>query len=131
MGFSRDAAARISFLMSIPVTAGAVVFKMAKLIRDGVPDGLVTPMIVGIVTSGLAGWLAVWGTIRLVRTRSFLPFVVYRCALGRRGAGHRRHRLALTVPPQPSSQLRQSEAAGPPVAAEHAAGVPTSAVAGV
>lgn len=81
-GFTRDAAARISFLMSIPVTAGAVVFKMAKLISDGIPDGLGTPMVVGIVTSGLAGWLAVWGTIRLVRTRSFLPFVVYRCALG-------------------------------------------------
>jgi undecaprenyl pyrophosphate phosphatase UppP len=24
----------------------------------------------------------VWGTIRLVRTRSFMPFVVYRCGLG-------------------------------------------------
>lgn len=81
-GFTRDAAARISFLMSIPVTAGAVVFKMAKLLSDGIPDGLGVPMIVGIVTSGLAGWLAVWGTIRLVRTRSFAPFVVYRCVLG-------------------------------------------------
>jgi undecaprenyl-diphosphatase len=38
--------------------------------------------VVGIVTAGLSGWLAVWGTIRLVRTRSFMPFVVYRCALG-------------------------------------------------
>jgi undecaprenyl-diphosphatase len=82
IGFSRDAAARISFLMSIPVTAGAVAFKMTKLIVDGIPDGLLTPMIVGIITSGLAGWFAVWGTIRLVRTRSFLPFVVYRCLLG-------------------------------------------------
>ncbi len=81
-GFTRDAAARISFLMSIPVTAGAVVFKLAKLFADGLPDGLAMPMVVGIVTSGLAGWLAVWGTIRLVRTRSFAPFVVYRCVLG-------------------------------------------------
>ncbi len=39
-GFERDAAARISFLMSLPVTAGAVVFKMLKLISDGIPDGL-------------------------------------------------------------------------------------------
>jgi undecaprenyl-diphosphatase len=82
IGFSRDAAARISFLMSIPVTAGAVVFKMTKLFTDGGYEGLVTPMIVGIVTSGLAGWLAVWGTIKLVRTHSFMPFVIYRCALG-------------------------------------------------
>lgn len=80
-GFTRDAAARASFLMAIPVTAGAAVFKLAGLVSDGVPDGLLAPMIVGIVTSGLAGWVAVWGTLRLVRTRTFTPFVVYRCLL--------------------------------------------------
>jgi undecaprenyl-diphosphatase len=81
-GFNRDAAARISFLMSIPVTTGAVLLKVGKLVSDGIPDGLLGPMIAGIITSGLAGWFAVWGTIRLVRTRSFMPFVIYRCVLG-------------------------------------------------
>lgn len=82
LGFDRDAAARISFLMMIPVTAGAVLFKMTGLVSDGIPDDLVVPMVVGIVTSGLSGWLAVWGTLRLVRTRSFMPFVIYRVLLG-------------------------------------------------
>ncbi len=82
IGFSRDAAVRASFLMAIPVTAGAVAFKMAKLVKDGVPEGLAVPMIVGIITSGLSGWLAVWGTLKLIRTRSFMPFVIYRVALG-------------------------------------------------
>lgn len=82
VGLSRDAAARASFLMAIPVTAGAVGFKMLKLLRDGIPDGLGWPMVVGIITSCISGWLAVWGTLRLVRTRSFMPFVVYRCMLG-------------------------------------------------
>jgi len=82
IGFNRDAAARASFLMAIPVTAGAVAFKMLKLVGDGIPDGLLVPMIIGIVTAGLAGWLAVWGTLRWVRTRSFMPFVIYRCVLG-------------------------------------------------
>lgn len=81
-GFDRNSAARASFLMAIPVTAGAVAFKMVKLASDGIPDGLGVPMLVGIVTSGLSGWVAVWGTLRLVRTRSFTPFVVYRVALG-------------------------------------------------
>jgi undecaprenyl-diphosphatase len=81
-GFDRDSAARISFLMSIPVTAGAVLFKMVKLLSDGIPEGLAVPMLVGILTSGLAGWFAVWGVIRLVRTHTFTPFVVYRCLLG-------------------------------------------------
>ncbi len=78
LGFNRDSAARASFLMAIPVTAGAVAFKMLKLAKDGIPDGLGVPMIVGIITAGLSGWLAVWGTLRLVRTRTFTPFVIYR-----------------------------------------------------
>jgi undecaprenyl-diphosphatase len=82
LGLTRDSAARASFLMAIPVTAGAIAYKMLKLAKDGVPAGLGVPMIVGVVTSGLAGWVAVWGTLRLIRTRSFMPFVIYRCALG-------------------------------------------------
>ncbi len=82
LGFTRDSAARASFLMAIPVTAGAIVYKMLKLANDGLPPGLGVPMIVGVVTSGVAGWVAVWGTLRLVRTHSFMPFVIYRCALG-------------------------------------------------
>jgi undecaprenyl-diphosphatase len=80
--FDRDAAARISFLMAIPVTAGAVVVKMAGLAKDGIPPGLKVPMLVGIVTSGVVGWLAVWGTLKWVRTHSFMPFVIYRIVLG-------------------------------------------------
>ncbi len=82
IGFDRDAAARLSFLMSVPVIAGAVVLKVGGLVVDGIPEGLLAPMIVGVVTSGLSGWFAVWGTIRLVRTRSFTPFVIYRVVLG-------------------------------------------------
>ncbi|MBK5331493.1 MAG: undecaprenyl-diphosphate phosphatase [Ilumatobacteraceae bacterium] len=82
LGFTRDAAARASFLMAIPVTAGAVAYKLLKLAKDGVPSGLGLPMIVGIVTAGISGWAAVWGMLRLIRTRSFMPFVIYRCALG-------------------------------------------------
>ena len=82
LGFTRDAAARASFLMAIPVTAGAVAYKGLKLMNDGVPSGLGVPMIVGIVTAGVSGWAAVWGMLRLIRTRTFMPFVIYRCGLG-------------------------------------------------
>lgn len=82
-GFSRDAAARLSFLMMIPVTGGAVVFKMAGLLSDGgIEPDLRIPMLVGILTSGVSGWFAVWGLLRLVRTKTFTPFVVYRVAAG-------------------------------------------------
>ena len=81
-GFDRDSAARLSFLMMIPVTAGAFVFKMGGLAADGIPDGLAVPMLVGIVTSGVSGWFAIWGLLRIVRTHSFMPFVVYRIVVG-------------------------------------------------
>jgi undecaprenyl-diphosphatase len=81
LGFDRDSAARASFLMAIPVTAGAVAFKLLKLFVDGIPDGLLVPMVVGIVASGISGWFAVWGTLKLVRTRTFTPFVIYRLAV--------------------------------------------------
>jgi undecaprenyl-diphosphatase len=80
--FDRDAAVRISFLMMIPVTAGAVLFKGLGLASDGIPEGLAVPMLVGIVTSAISGWLAVWGLLRLVRTHSFTPFVIYRVVVG-------------------------------------------------
>ena len=82
LGFNRDAAARISFVMSLPVIAGAVVVKSAGLFTGEVDSDLYIPMIVGIVTSGISGWIAVWGTLRWIRTRSFMPFVIYRVGLG-------------------------------------------------
>jgi undecaprenyl-diphosphatase len=66
----------------VPVIAGALLFKGLKLAKDGIPDGLVWPMIVGIITSAIAGWFAVWGTLALLRKTSFLPFVIYRVLLG-------------------------------------------------
>lgn len=82
LGFDRDAAARISFLMSIPITAGAVGLKMASLAADGVPSDLWVPMVVGILTSGISGWIAISALLKLIRTRTFVPFVIYRVALG-------------------------------------------------
>lgn len=82
IGFSRDAAVRISFLMSVPVILGAVVYQGVELAREGLEPDLRVPMLVGIVTSGISGWIAVWGTLRIVRTHSFLPFVIYRVVVG-------------------------------------------------
>lgn len=82
-GLGRDGAARFAFLMSLPITAGALVFKGADVFGEGgIPDGFAAPFLWGIVASGITGWLAVWGTLRLIRTRSFGPFVVYRLVVG-------------------------------------------------
>ncbi len=82
LGFSRDAAARLSFLMALPITAGAVAYKGLKLAHNGFPSGFAGPFFWGIAASAVTGYLAVWGLLRLIRTRSFAPFVVYRVVAG-------------------------------------------------
>lgn len=83
LGFSREAATRVSFLMSLPIIAGAGLYKGAEVIRDGgIPSGFVAPFIWGTIAAGVSGWIAVAGLLRYLRTGSFTPFVVYRIVVG-------------------------------------------------
>lgn len=83
LGYDRDSAARFSFLLSLPLIAGAGIYEALKLSSEGgVPDGLVAALVVGVATAGATSVLAVWGVLAIVRTRSFLPFIVYRVVVG-------------------------------------------------
>ena len=82
LGFDRNAAARLSFLMSMPITGGAALYKGAELAVDGLPPGTAPAFFWGIVASAITGLAAVWLVLTVVRTRSFLPFVLYRVAAG-------------------------------------------------
>lgn len=83
LGFSRDSAARLSFLMSVPIIAGAGLFSALDVFGgDGIPADFRTAFAVGFVVAAVTGWGAVWATLRIVRTRSFDGFVVYRVVLG-------------------------------------------------
>ncbi|MDQ3107100.1 MAG: undecaprenyl-diphosphate phosphatase [Actinomycetota bacterium] len=84
LGFERDAAARISFLMSVPITGGLGLYKALKLfvVDGGLPPGFAAPFAWGILASGVTGFIAVSALLRLIRTRTFLPFVVYRSVAG-------------------------------------------------
>ena len=82
MKIDRDGAARISFLMLVPVTAGALLVKGYGVIHDGLPDGVVVPMIACVIASAVSGYLAIWGLLRFVRTHSYDVFVIYRVAVG-------------------------------------------------
>jgi undecaprenyl-diphosphatase len=82
LGLDRDAAARFSFLLLIPIVAGATLFKGAEAIADGLPAGVGGPMIVGTIAAAISGYLAIAFLLRLVRTVSYAPFVYYRYAAG-------------------------------------------------
>jgi undecaprenyl-diphosphatase len=82
LGFDREAATRLSFLMSLPIIAGAGLYKGLDLVGGGIPAGFGAAFAWGMAASAVTGWLAVWATLRLVRTRTFTPFVVYRVVVG-------------------------------------------------
>jgi undecaprenyl-diphosphatase len=82
LGFERDAAARLSFLMSLPITGGAAAYKGLKLAAGGMPPGTGGAFFWGIVASAVTGLAAVALVLRVVRTRSFRPFVLYRLGAG-------------------------------------------------
>jgi undecaprenyl-diphosphatase len=82
LGLDRDSSARVSFLLLIPVVFGATIFKAYKAIHDGLPDGVAGPMIVGTIAAAVSGFLAIAWLLRLLRTHSYTPFVIYRVAAG-------------------------------------------------
>jgi len=79
---TRDAAARISFLIGVPAIAGAGAVKGYEAIKDGLPDGVVGPMIVGMIAAAVSGYLAIAGLLSYVRSNSYDAFVVYRVVIG-------------------------------------------------
>ena len=81
--FDRGSAAKLSFLMSIPITAGAALYKGVELSGNGgIPAGFGGAFFWGIVASMVSGFIAIWFLLRYVRTHSFLPFVIYRIVVG-------------------------------------------------
>jgi undecaprenyl-diphosphatase len=82
IGFNRDAAARFSFLISLPIVAGAAILKLGHLVKDGIPPGETSALVIGIVTSAVFGYLSVAYLLRLVQRSSLYPFVWYRLLAG-------------------------------------------------
>ena len=81
-GLDRASAARYSFLMATPITAGAGLFELRKLMtgQAGV-DVALGPLIAGMIAALVAGLLAIAGLLRFLQTNPTTVFVVYRLAL--------------------------------------------------
>lgn len=78
LGFTRIAAARFSFLLSIPIIAAAGLLEVPRLFEAGFDRATLAA---GFAASALAGFLAIALLLRFVRTRSYLPFALYRIGL--------------------------------------------------
>lgn len=80
LGFRRDAAARFSFLLSIPAVGAAGVFELPKLLQDH--EVGTAALVTGLSVAAVSGYLSVAWLLRFLRTRTTYGFVVYRVILG-------------------------------------------------
>lgn len=82
LGFDRASAARLSFLMSAPVTFAAIVYELRNwqvLVTDtSVGMG---PILVAGFSSFVFGLLAIGGLLKMLRSFGFFSFMIYRVAL--------------------------------------------------
>jgi undecaprenyl-diphosphatase len=78
-GVSREAAARFSFLLSIPAILGAGALKLGDL-----SHAIESPaqLAIGFLAATVSGFFAVSFLIRLLRTRTLWPFIWYRLVAG-------------------------------------------------
>lgn len=82
LGLQREAAARFSFLLSAPITLGAFLWSFRHVLKEGIPQDLAMPMLAGAIASAVVGLLCIVFLLRYLRTRTLMPFVVYRLGLG-------------------------------------------------
>jgi undecaprenyl-diphosphatase len=81
-GLDRTTAARFAFLMATPITAGAGIWELKKVITGeaGVDLPLV-PLLAGMLTALVAGLAAIALMLRFLRSHGTGVFVAYRIAL--------------------------------------------------
>jgi len=84
--FTREAAARFSFLLSTPIIGGAALFKLHHVMKHGLPPGETAPgmaaFVVGIVVSALVGYVTIAFFLRYLQTKTLTVFIVYRILFG-------------------------------------------------
>jgi undecaprenyl-diphosphatase len=81
IGLEREAAARFSFLMAVPVIAGAGLWKARTLIGADLGGAQVNELVVGVVTAAIFGFIAIASLLRFLRSNPTTVFIVYRVVL--------------------------------------------------
>ncbi len=81
-GLTRADAARFSFLLGAPIVAAAGAKGLLDTLTSGLDAGQLGVLAVGLATSALAGFAAIWGLLRYLQRASTVVFIVYRIVLG-------------------------------------------------
>lgn len=81
LGMSREAAARFSFLLSIPIIAAAGLLYTVQLIQEGSTASWGT-LAVGFLVSAVSTYACIHYFLAFIRRIGMQPFVIYRVILG-------------------------------------------------
>ncbi|MDH5377107.1 MAG: undecaprenyl-diphosphate phosphatase [Gammaproteobacteria bacterium] len=81
LGLNRDAAARFSFLLSIPTIAGAGVLLTKDLLEQNAPVDW-SALLIGTLVSAVSAYLCIHYFLKLISRMGMKPFVIYRLLLG-------------------------------------------------
>lgn len=81
LGLKREAAARFSFLLSIPAIGASGILEIFEAVKHLDSSGIAA-LITATVVAGLSGYLCIALLLRYLRTRTTRIFVFYRCLLG-------------------------------------------------
>lgn len=81
MGYTREAAARYSFLLAVPAVLASGFYQLIKTWGKVGPVAP-GPTVLATVIAFAVGYWVIVVFLKLVSTRGYLPFVVYRIALG-------------------------------------------------
>jgi undecaprenyl-diphosphatase len=80
LGYTRAAAARYSFLLAIPAVLASGAFEITHISDE--PDVAWPQIIFATVIAFVVGYAVIAWLMKFITTHSFMPFVIYRIALG-------------------------------------------------
>ena len=80
-GQKREAAARFSFLLSIPAITASGLLELKEAIEI-LPGETFVPLLVATIVSGIVGYLSIWFLLAFLRKNSTAIFIIYRILLG-------------------------------------------------
>jgi undecaprenyl-diphosphatase len=81
-GLQREAAARYSFLLAVPIIFGAGLFKLKDLWEAPLSSSSPLPLLVGFLAAAISGFLSIKFLLAYLRQRSLYPFAAYCWAVG-------------------------------------------------
>jgi undecaprenyl-diphosphatase len=81
LGFTREAAARYSFLLAIPAVLGSGIYQFTGSYQD-LPSDLLVSTLAATLVSFIIGYAVIAWLLKYLNKGSFMPFVIWRVAVG-------------------------------------------------